>query len=182
MMTKKLSSIPGFETCTNYTIYSDGRIFSEKKGDFIQASEDSKGYLYLDIRYRKAILKCPKVHKLVMLAFSKKSPKEHINHIDGNKKNNNITNLEYVTNRENREHAINLGLKNEIRYGIAQYSLNGCYLNTFDTAKDALEYLGLSSTSSGNIGRVITGKRKTAYGYIWKQCEGSTTIESTPQK
>jgi len=32
---------------------------------------------------------------------------------------------------------------------------------------------------SGNIGRVIRGKRKTAYGYIWKQIDSSTTIENT---
>lgn len=46
----------------------------------------------------------------------------------------------------------------------------------YDTCREALIDLGLNKNISGNIGRCIRGKRKTAYGYIWKQYEGSTTI------
>ena len=111
-----------------------------------------------------------------MLAFSNQDPKEQINHIDGNKTNNHISNLEWVTNRENREHAIENGLKDEIGYGIAQYDLDGNLLNIFETANEACKYLNKPG-HAGNIGRAIKGNRKTCYGFIWKQYEGSTTIE-----
>lgn len=176
-MYKELSEIEGFETCTNYTVYSDGRVYSRNSNKYLKPLKDSKGYYYIDLRYQGAKLKCPKVHQLVMFAFSDQEEKEHINHIDGDKANNDISNLEYVTNRENREHALKTGLKDEIAYGIGQYTLKGELLNIFDTAGEALEFLGIKNGSPGNIGRVIRGNRKTAYGYIWKQYEGSTTIE-----
>ena len=175
-MNKKMSEIKGFENCGNYTIFDDGRIYSERKKSFLQPLYDTKGYQYIDIRYRKALLKCPKIHQLVMLAFSNQDPKEQINHIDGNKTNNHISNLEWVTNRENREHAIENGLKDEIGYGIAQYDLDGNLLNIFETANEACKYLN-KPENPGNIGRAIKGNRKTCYGFIWKQYEGSTTIE-----
>lgn len=52
------------------------------------------------------------VHRLVMLAFAgKREPGMHINHIDGNKKNNSLTNLEYCTGSENRKHCFRIGLQ-----------------------------------------------------------------------
>ena len=181
-MKKRLSEIKGFENCDKYIIHSDGRIFSRHSNKFLKPLKDSKGYSYIDIRSKKAKYSCPKVHRLVMLAFGQeKEEKEHINHIDGNKDNNDISNLEYVTNKENRKHAILNGLKDEYNYYIAQYDTKGNLLDVFDTGSEAIEKLGLKSGASGNIGRCIRGKRKTAYGFVWKQYERSTTIskEST---
>lgn len=175
-MYKKLSNVKGFENCTNYYIYDDGRVYSLKYKRFLNLPTDTKGYKYLDIRRTGSILKCPKIHKLVMLAFSYEEPKEQINHIDGNKHNNNLHNLEYVSNKENRNHALITNLKQEINYGIAQYDMNDNLLNVFNTAQDALRYLGKNDKASGNIGRCIKGYRKSAYGYKWQQYEGSTTI------
>ena len=177
-MEKRLNEIEGFENCDGYIIHDNGMIYSEYKKDFLKPCKDSKGYLYLDLRSKNAKYKCPKVHRLIMNAFVGEENDKQINHIDGNKENNNLNNLEYVTNKENRIHAIQNGLKNEINYGIEQYDLEGNKLNTFNTCQEAIEYLGLESGNPGNIGRVIRGNRKTAYGYVWKNCESSTTIES----
>ena len=176
-MHKKLSEIKGFESCDNYIIFDNGMIYSENSNKFLKPLVDTKGYLYIDLRKKNALLKCPKIHKLVMLAFSGDEPKEQINHIDGDKQNNDISNLEYVTNKENRIHAIENGLINSINYGIAQYDLNGDLIAVYDTAKQALSAIGENEEYSGNIGRVVRGERATSYGYIWKQYEGSTTIE-----
>lgn len=174
MLKKELSEIKGFETCSGYYIYSNGHIYSDRKMGFLKPLTDSKGYKYVDLRGRKPAIRNPKIHKLVMLAFSDEVEREQINHIDGDKSNNDLSNLEYVTNEENRVHALNTGLKDEIDYWISQHDLNGNVINVFRTAKEALEYLG-APPNSGNIGRVIRGKRKTAYGFVWKQYEGSTT-------
>lgn len=177
MKCKLLSEINGFENCSNYIIYENGSIYSKHKQDFLQPLTDSKGYKYIDIRYTNSILKCPKIHQLVMFAFVGYQADMQINHKDGNKSNNHLSNLEYVTNEENRIHALENGLKDEVPYYIDQYDLLGNKLNTFRTCEEALEFLGIKNGSPGNIGRVIRGKRKTAYGYIWRSTEGSTTIE-----
>src|SRR5699024_11883434 len=98
-----------------------------------------------------------------------KQKKEQINKKYEDKSNNNIDNLEYVNNKENRQHAIKNGLKNEYDYGIAQCDLEGNVLKTFDTGREALLYMGKNPDNGGNIGRCINGKRATAYGYIWKK-------------
>ena len=175
-MKKQLCEIKGFENCIGYYIYDDGKLYTPHRKRFMKPSVDSSGYLYYDIRNTNSIYKCPKVHKLVILAFSNEEQKDEINHIDGNKKNNNISNLEWVSHKENRIHAIKTRLVNEVNYGIVKCNLNGDPIKYYDTCREALIDLGLNKNISGNIGRCIRGKRKSAYGFIWKQYEGSTTI------
>lgn len=59
-----------------------------------------------------------KVHRLVMMAFNptKNMNELEVNHIDGNKKNNKLENLEWCTTSENQIHAFKIGLK-EARKG-----------------------------------------------------------------
>ena len=163
--------------CNNYVIYEDGSIYSKRKNDFLQPLIDSKGYQYIDIRHTNSVIKLPKVHRLVMLAFVGHQEGMQINHKDGNKFNNQLSNLEYVTQEENRIHALNNGLKDEVPYYIDQCDLQGNKLNTFRTCTEALAFLGIKNGNPGNIGRAIRGNRKTAYGYIWRVSEGSKTIE-----
>jgi len=67
----------------------------------------SEVYLYSDIIKRKRF----DVHRLVAVAFIKNpESKKEVNHIDGNKHNNEVNNLEWVTRKENSEHAIKTGL------------------------------------------------------------------------
>lgn len=175
-MYKRLSELEGYQNCDDYLIYDDGRVYSEKSGRFLNGCHDSKGYLYLDIRGRKCENVCPKIHRLVAQLFIGEPNGLQVNHKDGNKENNAVSNLEYVTHEENRIHAINTGLKNEIPYGIIMCDLEGNELRYFRTCQDAIQELGIKNGNPGNIGRVIRGKRKTAYGYKWKSYEGSTTI------
>lgn len=54
-------------------------------------------------------------------------------------------------------------------YKINQYDKNGNYINTFDTAKDAA--LSLNKDRSNHISECCIGKRKSAYGFIWKYAD-----------
>lgn len=68
------------------------------------------GYLKIKIRI-DGIKKDYKVHRLVALAFIKPiQGKEFVNHIDGNKTNNEVSNLEWCTRSENMIHAYRTGL------------------------------------------------------------------------
>jgi len=94
-----------------YYLYRDGKVFSRKSGKFLKGSIRG-GYrrvtLYVD-GYREVY----NVHQLVMRVFGEylaPSDKHEINHIDGNKTNNCIDNLEWVTRSQNIKHAYDNGL------------------------------------------------------------------------
>jgi hypothetical protein len=81
------------------------------KGRIIKQCLDTAGYY----RYRFSIngkQQTKKIHRLVAEYFCKGKTKKrnHVNHIDGNPKNNRFTNLEWCTNKENIHHAIRTGL------------------------------------------------------------------------
>lgn len=71
----------------------------------LKPEETSKGYLRVDLYDKNGNRKHFKIHRLVAQAFiPNPENKPQINHIDGNKHNNSITNLEWVTDAENKEH------------------------------------------------------------------------------
>ena len=107
-----------------------------------------------------------KVHRLVYEAFHGKRPEGmEINHIDEDKSNNSLENLNLMTHKEN----VNWGTAIERRAKpIIQYSLNGKKLAEFDSLSDASNQLNIKI---GNISSTLNGKRKTAGGYKWKYKE-----------
>ncbi|MES1986535.1 MAG: HNH endonuclease [Pseudomonadota bacterium] len=64
-----------------------------------------KGYLRVHLEGKTYF-----IHTLVALAFLGPSNGRQVNHIDGNKHNNSPSNLEYVTNQQNRDHAVRMNL------------------------------------------------------------------------
>ena len=101
----------------NYYATDDGRIWSEKTQKFISPQEDKNGYL-------KVALSCLdnngrhrfSVHRLILENFSPVEDMEklQVNHINGDKKDNSLQNLEWVTCKENIKHAIQNNLRAEI--------------------------------------------------------------------
>ena len=57
-------------------------------------------------------------------------------------------------------------LPNEGRFELMQFTLDGQYIQSFSSYKEAVKSLG--KTQSSHIGQCIRGTRKTAYGFIWK--------------
>lgn len=91
-----------------YEIDTQGNLYSLRfnKRKKMKPNVNSRGYykagLSIDGKYN-----CVKIHRLVAEAFIDKiAGKEHVNHIDGNKLNNNVNNLEWCTHKENVHHAI----------------------------------------------------------------------------
>ena len=94
------------------TIYKDGRVayFSQT---ILKQSENKKGYfkVYLSKNSKKYI---KTVHRIVAETFiPNPKNKKTVNHIDCNKKNNKIENLEWLTNKENMRHAFDNGIFKE---------------------------------------------------------------------
>ena len=92
-------------------VNSKGGSTAIKKGKILALSTNKYGYEYLFL-YKNNISINVKVHRLVGLAFiNNPNNKPMINHEDGNKSNNNVSNLEWNTCKENTNHAFNAGLR-----------------------------------------------------------------------
>lgn len=89
----------------NYRIYNTGKIYSEHYKKFIHQHDDNSGYLQVTLvglHGRKTI----KAHILVARAFLPNPDNlPEVNHIDCNKYNNKVTNLEWVSKHDNMLHA-----------------------------------------------------------------------------
>ncbi len=94
--------IEGYE---QYFITSWGNVYHAPTGKRLIPEQTSKGYLRVHL-YNENGRKHFKVHRLVANAFIPNPFNlPQVNHIDGNKENNSITNLEWVTDRENKDAA-----------------------------------------------------------------------------
>jgi hypothetical protein len=78
------------------------------------------------------------LHRIVALTFiPNPENKDTVNHKDGNKLNNAISNLEWLTNKENIQHGFNSGLYQNSKTEVSQYTLSRNYLNTFKSLHEA---------------------------------------------
>lgn len=107
-----LKSIPGYP---EYMIGDKGEgVFSIRNNLFLKEQTEWTGYKRICLMVNKN-RDFKKVHVLVMLTFiGKKEIGIEVNHKDGNKANNLLSNLEYVTTSENRKHAYRLGLRQPV--------------------------------------------------------------------
>lgn len=118
------------------------------------------------------------VHRLVAETFiPNPNCLPEVNHKDGNKENNCINNLEWVTKSENVQHAVNNNLTKNQKFVVSannkklkskpviQYDIDGNYIATYNSVS---EICRLYNYSQGAISNVCRNERSKAYGYIWK--------------
>lgn len=110
------------------------------------------------------------VHRLVAAAFYGRNddPKIVVNHKDGNKGNNHAINLEYTTQKENIQHAIELGLispsPNQFKRKVIQLDLNYNVIAEYESVVLAARQIKLKDAS---IRSACSGRTQTAGGYRW---------------
>lgn len=167
----------------NWTIYEDGAIVSNKTGKKRKTFINNCGYEMVTYTSKEGT-KNFYVHHLVAKYFVGNRPKGYaINHIDGNKQNNSVENLEYVTYKENIAHAD----KNGLRKNFAAGQQNGMSKLSNDQAKALIQGI-LNGQSNKDLGErfglhsryVSLIRHKRRWKALWREVEGSTTIESTP--
>lgn len=182
-----------------YSVSDDGFIKSNErfgidgrrlKGVILKPWLGNHGYLTVTLLVDGKKYRCL-VHRLVAEVFiGETSSDMEIDHKDGDKLNNSVDNLEWVTRKENLKRAKNLGLivtserQKELRKKISvigreknkksilQFSLDGQLIKTYAAVLDACRECGYEPSA---LSRAASGKQKTSYGYLWRWREESVT-------
>ena len=134
------------------------------------------GYLCVDLNF-DGVWKQKYIHRLIAETFiPNPENKPTVNHKDGNKLNNNISNLEWNTYSENNQHAIDndlrkspwtniTGINHPQSKPVIQLNKKSIIINEFISAREAQQKTGISYK---HISCCCLGKRKTTGGYCWK--------------
>ena len=156
-----------YSVFSNYYISNKGRVRNVVTNRILKPSIAS-GYYKVrlcDNGYTEDLL----IHKLVYSVFNNepylKDKHFVIDHIDGNKLNNDVNNLRKMSNSENVLAAFYEQQTNNSAKTVGQYSLDGELLNIFPSTKEAARQLNLDSST---ISKVCRGQNKTHGGYIFK--------------
>ncbi len=147
----------------------------------LKIGEHHTGYRIVVLAKNK-VRKTKLVHVLVASAFiPNPENKPCVNHIDGNKSNNFIGNLEWVTRSENTQHAIRTGLRadsnmwgktgklNHLSKSVNQITKDGHLVKTWPCISDAARGLSCEPCTIVNC---LQGRLKSCKGYIWEYAEG----------
>lgn len=164
--------------CPEYIVDSDGYVLSKRFRKPLKYSINAKGYAIINIMVngkRKGL----GVHTAVARTFLKDYKNGlQVNHKDGNKLNNNINNLEWVTGSENMQHAVNVlgkcindknGNAKSIQALDKQGNIIYNYTSIAECAKDIAKQKQQNCRHIETaIWRVLKGYRKTYMGLYWQ--------------
>jgi hypothetical protein len=147
----------------NYYVSTKGS-FKNNKNVIINDHKYNSGYKRIYINNKSYSL-----HRLVALTFLENPEnKEAVNHIDGNKLNNELTNLEWATCLENNMHKIQTGLSN-CTQKVMQYDKNMNKLNEFYSIVECSEFLNISASCVSDNCRGKT--QVTKCGFLFRYAE-----------
>ena len=152
-----------------YKIYLDSRIYSNRVRRFMSTQKNTYGYesvtLHINNKHKRYF-----VHRLVAQLFLENNDpaKKFVNHKDSDITNNNLSNLEWVTPKQNSQHAFAKGLLRT--RAVSQHDLKGNYICTYNSMVEATVAMG-RPRNYPSIYRNCCGRQKSAYGFIWKYKE-----------
>lgn len=159
----------------NYEVSNKGNIRSKEYNDSLDHLRSSKkikkqvnncGYEYVILSNKEEKHKTLTVHRIVAKTFiPNPEEKEDVNHIDGNKLNNNVNNLEWTTTQENIIKRYEIGIDGNNYKRVSQFDKDGNLVGSFLSSYEAERITGISRT---HIGGCCRGERLTAGGYVWK--------------
>lgn len=157
----------------------DNAIYNARftRSKFLKANINNSGYLNVRLKGLNGDVKTYLVHRLVALSFIENiENKAYVNHIDGNKLNNNINNLEWSTPSENNFHSINSNLNRCTRPIIMIDLRTKEILKEFPSFREAGRQTGIDYRSihracknMGSTNGFIFDYLENSYKYIKKE-------------
>ena len=158
-----------------YMVSNMGRVKGVRK-PIIRQHDNGLGYLQCKIKMKEGRARFLKVHRMVATAFiPNPHGKPEINHIDGNKANNAVSNLEWVTHSENVrkgwengqfEKAREASRANMIGNSLKRMKIQRSDGVTFESQTAAAAALGVNQSC---ISDVINGKQATCKGFTFRK-------------
>lgn len=137
---KKIASFDRYIVCRNGKVYN-----TETSREMVPSTLPS-GYQKVDLS-KDGGTTSMYLHRLVAKAYIEQPPnKRYVNHIDGKKNNNDVSNLEWCTHPENMRHAA----KNIIKYktvGVSQFEMDGTLIETFPSVISASKKPALTTAA-----------------------------------
>lgn len=153
--------IEGFE---NFYVSNLGRVRNVKSNKILKENIKN-GYAYVGLTEGTKQKSC-RVHRLVANAFiDNPENKKYVNHIDGNKLNNRVDNLEWITASDNVKHALNNNLFCTQARKVSQYDKKGNLIKTFNSLAEASNVTGIDDSSICKVCK-NNDNHKTASGFI----------------
>lgn len=157
-----------------YYASEDGHIYRNEKR--LKPINNGKGYLCV-VLCIDGKTKREYIHRLICQTYKENTyKKKEVNHLDGDKSNNHINNLEWSTRSENQKHrydvlghrGANLGKVGKLNgqsKSISKYSKEGSFICSYESVLSAERETGICEST---IRSVAYGIAKSAGGYLWK--------------
>jgi hypothetical protein len=153
---------------TKWYIDEDGRAYASctYRGRAYELKEikpslnKKRGYMYVRTSNKNL-----QIHRLVASAFvPNPENKKYVNHIDGNKTNNRVNNLEWVTGKENAQHAIRMGLTKQMKKNEGNIKYTQEQINTvYNLVMDGMTYAKAGATEGmpySTVAHLMRGSRR----------------------
>ena len=156
--------IEGFE---NYIICTDGTVHN-KKGHNISRWKDNVGYLQVKLS-KKGKWYYKRVHRLVAEAFiPNPNNLKQVNHIDGDKTNNEVSNLEWIDNKNNTQHGYDNNLYHSKHRCIkieVYDKITHQLINTYKSIRETANELNINRKT---LSRILFDNKENNYNYDFK--------------
>jgi len=160
----------------SYDVSSFGRIKNSKYDKMMKLFLNN-GYYYIIINKKHYGVNRLVANEFLLTNGDKKTL--IVNHLDGNKRNNKVSNLEYCTHQNNIIHAYENNLINSYNIKVNQFNLEGVFLRSYKSIIDASTITKILETC---ISGACKKKQKTAGGFIWKYDDESKNLVEIPKK
>lgn len=161
---------------TNYSVFNEGVIKNDTTGKILKPWVSKNGYLYVNPS-NKGVIHRLLVHRVVAETFiSNPTNKPQVNHINGDKTDNRVENLEWCTSSENHIHRSRvLGIKRDEKHmkNMCELAKKSHYKpvicvetgEIYDSVHEAAKSVNKNPCS---IVDVLKGRHKTCGGFTWK--------------
>ena len=169
----------------SYEVSNDGKVRGKRYGIVRKLHDNGYGYYVVSL-WKGNTTKRKKVHRLVAEAFiPRESESLVVNHKNGNKHDNRVENLEWITQKENLRHAFVTGLKpiTETQREACRKTMKKVGVNhvrrvvstdadgaetLYDSVKEAADAFGITKSA---ITLCCRGKNKTCRGMEWRYAD-----------
>ena len=164
VMKERWKPIPGYEG--RYEVSSWGRVLSKRTNKFLKPNVMNHGYacvhLYSGGKQTRVV---KTIHQLVAIAFI---PNPHdyreVNHKNFLRRDNRVENLEWVSRKENVQHALAAGRRVRPEKKVKGISLASGLIYTFNSLIEA--EISMRGKQTGGISHALA-KNRPAYGCVW---------------